>query len=65
MVVGIFLRNDLSKIAEYVCCFFYLYYERLKSKLIAKVATDNPKQVSVALDGWSENHAGVLDSLEI
>ena len=40
-------------------------HERLKSKLIAKVATDNPKQVSVALDGWSENHAGVLDSLEI
>ena len=40
-------------------------HERLKSKLIAKVATDNPKQVSVALDGWSENHAGVLDSLEL
>ena len=40
-------------------------HERLKSKLIAKVATDNPKQVSVALDGWSENHAGVLDSLKL
>ena len=40
-------------------------HERLKSKLISKVATDNPKQVSVELDGWSENHAGGVLELRL
>ena len=35
-------------------------FEKLKSKLIAKVASDNPSDVACTLDGWSENHSGVL-----